>query len=99
MPDDYTISEFEGLLPIRVLGSYIHDVETLDTYLSNTGALQSCTTARLNVEAQEVGWYTTLYTLDDMNHKYWQSYDKAERLFSDGKERSASNICWWLTRQ
>jgi PhoPQ-activated pathogenicity-related protein len=99
MPDDYTIAELEALLPIRVLGSYIHDVETLDRYLKKTGTKQSCTAARLNVEAQEVGWYTTLYTLNDVNHKYWQSYDEAERLYSEGYKKSASAMCWSLTLQ
>jgi PhoPQ-activated pathogenicity-related protein len=99
IPDDYTITELEGLLPIRVLGKYINDTETLDSYLDNTGAKQACTAARLNVEAHEVGWYTTLYTLNDENIKYWQLYDKAERLYSKGEDKQASMMCWWLTLQ
>jgi PhoPQ-activated pathogenicity-related protein len=97
--DDYTIAELEMLLPIRVLGSYIHDVNTLDAYLNGSAARQACSAARLNVEAQEVGWYTTLYTFDEVNIKYWQPYDMAERLYSEGKERQASAVCWWLTLQ
>ncbi|MEW8511498.1 MAG: PhoPQ-activated protein PqaA family protein [Candidatus Thiodiazotropha sp.] len=96
-PDDYTRSELEQLLPIRVLGDYVHDLETLDAFLKQPGAVRACTAARLNVEAEEVGWYSTLYTLGETNIKYWQPYARAEQLYRDGKTAQAAGICFWLT--
>ncbi|MES9852255.1 MAG: PhoPQ-activated protein PqaA family protein [Candidatus Thiodiazotropha sp. L084R] len=98
-PHDYDLLALQGMLPIRVLGDYIRDTETLGAYLNQWGPKRSCTAARLNVEAEEQGWYTTLYVHDDQNIKFWQTYDLAERLYEQDRYRLAAGICQVLTRQ
>ncbi|MES9992387.1 MAG: PhoPQ-activated protein PqaA family protein [Candidatus Thiodiazotropha sp.] len=98
-PDDYTGSELEQMLPIRVLGDYVFDLESLDALLQQPGPHRACSAARLNVEANEVGWYSTLYSSGERKIRYWQPYDVAEQLYSDGNESLAAGICLWLTLQ
>jgi hypothetical protein len=99
LEDNYTIAELEGLLPIPVFGHYLRDVNSLDDYLGESGAKQACTAARLNVQAREAGWYSTVYASDEINIKYWQAYDLAENFYGQGNESGASTICWWLALQ
>ena len=98
-PLDYDLESLQGMLPIRVLGGYIKDTEALGEYLNNWGPKRSCTAARLNVEADEQGWYTTLYVHGDQNIKFWQSYDLAERLYENDRHLMAAGVCQLLTRQ
>ncbi|MCU7919742.1 MAG: PhoPQ-activated pathogenicity-related family protein [Candidatus Thiodiazotropha sp. (ex Epidulcina cf. delphinae)] len=97
-PRDYTREALQAMLPIRVLGAYLTSVEALDAYLDRRGPKRNCTAARLNVQAEELGWYTTLYVLGDENIKYWQPYALAERLYAKGYPWPAAGICRLLTR-
>jgi PhoPQ-activated pathogenicity-related protein len=94
---DYEKSDFQKMLPIRVLGNYIEDLDTLSTALNHPGAGAQCTAARLNVQAEELGWYTTLFVSDGENIKYWQSYDLAEQYYTEGADGAASLICRLLS--
>ena len=98
-PLDYDLDALQGMLPIRVLGDYIRDPETLGEYLNQWGPKRSCTAARLNVEAEQQGWYTTLYVIGDRNIKFWQPYQLAERLYAEDRKLLAAGICQALTRQ
>lgn len=98
-PLDYDQEALQAMLPIRVLGEYLNDVEAVAANLGRPGAKRSCTAARLNVQADELGWYTTLYVLGDENIKYWQPYDLAEELYATGYPLFSAGICQFLTRQ
>jgi PhoPQ-activated pathogenicity-related protein len=98
-PSDYDLHALQGMLPIRVLGQYIRDTETLGSYLNQWGAKRSCTAARLNVEAEQQGWNTTLYAVGERNIKFWQSYQLAEHLYEKDRQLLAVGICQALTRQ
>ncbi len=94
---DYEKSDFQEMLPIRVLGNYLEDLDALSTALNQSGAAAQCTAARLNVQAGELGWYTTLFVSDGKNIKYWQSYDQAEQYYTEGSDGAASLVCRLLS--
>ncbi len=94
---DYTLEEFQAMLPIRVLGHYILDTDMLTAALSKPGAESQCTAARLNVQAGEVGWYTTLFVSEGENVKFWQNYTHAEQYHTEGADGAASVVCRLLT--
>jgi PhoPQ-activated pathogenicity-related protein len=98
-PLEHDLSSLQAMLPIRVLGEYINDVDGLAENLNSRGAKRNCTAARLNVEADELGWYTTLFTIGQENIKYWQPYDLAETAYERGRPRISAEICHYLTRQ
>jgi hypothetical protein len=98
-PLDYTLADLQEMLPIRVLGDYIEDVNKLAVYLQDNVARQACTAARLNVEVDEVGWYSTIFDWGVTKIKYWQSYNLAEQYYSQGNKRLAAAICYWLAHQ
>ncbi|MET0051253.1 MAG: hypothetical protein ABW095_09255, partial [Candidatus Thiodiazotropha sp.] len=94
---DYSLEDFQEMLPIRVLGQYIQDAASLSLALSKPGAESQCTAARLNVQAGEMGWYTTLYVTDGENVKFWQNYELAEQYHAAGTDVAASQLCRLLT--
>jgi PhoPQ-activated pathogenicity-related protein len=98
-PLDYDLERLQEMLPIRVLGGYIGDPTALSVMLKRPGAKRSCTAARLNVEADQLGWYTTHYSTGEGNIKFWQSYQLAERLYGQGRPKQAAAVCQALTRQ
>ncbi|MET0008312.1 MAG: PhoPQ-activated protein PqaA family protein [Candidatus Thiodiazotropha sp. 6PLUC9] len=96
-PLDYSADELMKMLPFFVLGEQVEDVEGLDEFLSASAAKQNCTAARLNVEAGELGWYSSIHQAD-ANVKYWQVYDWAERLYVLESRDSAAVFCRELTQ-
>ena len=91
--------ELHALLPIRVLGTYITDLNTLRKTLrqgkkSVHRAMRQCTAARLNVESREVGWYSPVWDWAP----YWKLIDYAEQRFKDGQPNIAAALCYLLTQ-
>jgi PhoPQ-activated pathogenicity-related protein len=95
---DYDLAALQGMLPFRVFGEYIRDVQSLSRQLNTPGPERSCIAARLSVEAGQLGWYTTLYAYEEHNFKFWQIYDLAEHLYATGQQRLAGGVCQLLTR-
>ena len=98
-PLTYTQSQLQDLLPIRVLGRYIKDVDTLakvfkKRHKAHRKAQRQCTAARLNVEAEQVGWYSPLAPMVD----YWRVYQLAEKQYAQGHYWAASKICRKLSK-
>ncbi|MEJ2610683.1 MAG: PhoPQ-activated protein PqaA family protein [Candidatus Thiodiazotropha sp.] len=96
-PQDYSYETLQAMLPIRVLGEYITSVEALAVNLDSSEAKQYCTAARLNVQAGEIGWYTTLGVSNEKNVKYWEPYQLAETFSLNGADILAAMICRILT--
>ncbi|RLW56619.1 MAG: hypothetical protein B6D69_01455, partial [gamma proteobacterium symbiont of Stewartia floridana] len=97
-PLEYDLAALQSMLPFRVFGEYIRDIQTLSGYLNTPGPERNCIAARLSVEADQQGWYTTLYAYEDQNFKFWQIYDLAEHLYATEQPRLAGGVCQLLTR-
>ncbi|MCG7967674.1 MAG: PhoPQ-activated pathogenicity-related family protein [Candidatus Thiodiazotropha taylori] len=97
-PLEYDLATLQALLPFRVFGEYIRDIQTLSDYLNTPGPERNCIAARLSVAADQQGWYTTLYAYEDQNFKFWQIYDLAEHLYATDQPRLAGGVCQLLTR-
>jgi hypothetical protein len=97
-PDEISYHELTEMLPFFVLGEQVNDVDRLAELLEGPDAMQNCTTARLNVEAGELGWYTSVHDGDENRVKYWQVYDLAERIYAHDYKESAAILCRDLTR-
>ncbi|MCG8486846.1 MAG: PhoPQ-activated pathogenicity-related family protein [Chromatiales bacterium] len=97
-PLDYDLTALQAMLPFRVFGEYIRDMQTLSHYLNTRGPERNCIAARLSVEADQQGWYTTLYAYEDQNFKFWQIYELAEHLYATDQPRLAGGVCQLLTR-
>ncbi|MES9850597.1 MAG: PhoPQ-activated protein PqaA family protein [Candidatus Thiodiazotropha sp. L084R] len=96
-PLEYGVDDLVKMLPFFVLGEQVDDVESLAEFLSVSTAKQNCTAARLNVEAGELGWYSSIHQAD-ANVKYWQVYDWAEQLYVLESRDSAAVFCRELTQ-
>jgi PhoPQ-activated pathogenicity-related protein len=97
-PQDYSVEDLIKLLPVFILGEQVNDVEKLGAFLDMPGAKQNCTAARLNVEAGELGWYSSINEADDEGKvKFWQVYDFAEQMYALGSEELSSVFCRELT--
>ncbi|MEJ2742710.1 MAG: PhoPQ-activated protein PqaA family protein [Gammaproteobacteria bacterium] len=95
---DFSEEALRALLPIRVLGTYITDLDRLRKTLrlgrgSVQRAMRQCTAARLNVESRKVGWYSTVWNWVP----YWKVIDFAEQQFDEGQESISAALCYVLT--
>jgi PhoPQ-activated pathogenicity-related protein len=101
---DYTPEQLQDLLPIRLFGEYLVSVADLEQIFNappnqSQAARRHCLAARLNVEADEIGWYSDV-TLDDPGvEKFWRVYQRAELDFEQGFYPQAARLCEGLNTQ
>lgn len=102
-PNGSAAQTLEAMLPILVQGEYVRDLDGLQRALrfrwsGSQSARRQCTAARLNIQAERLGWYSPI-RLGSRSVPLWQRYQTAESLATRGLGFAAAVTCAQLNLQ
>jgi len=102
----YNTEELQAMLPLRVFDQYVATLEQARLALgksTESTALRPCLATRLNIESEELNWYSPYSPI--LRHKHnnhaflWRYWNLADALFKRDKHHKAARICKNINRQ
>lgn len=102
----YRRKELQALLPVRVFNQYLTTLEQAHMALrknTNTSAeaaaLRQCLATRLNIQSEELHWYSPLLQHNHSKAFLWRYWNLADKLYQRNKASRAAKICREINRQ
>ncbi|WP_179957610.1 PhoPQ-activated pathogenicity-related family protein [Exilibacterium tricleocarpae] len=96
----YDAAQLHGFLPVRVFDDYFFTLERVRTALTpeyprdqEASALSQCLAARLNVQSQQIDWYSPMRLFFIPRQPFWKLWNGADRQFRRGRPSIAENFC------